>query len=85
MALGTSAAASPYITAEEACAYLRRKSLKAFYAAIVNERIPHYRDGQRFLFVPAELDRWLAERAHFGAGERPDRQAQTPFGIARSR
>jgi excisionase family DNA binding protein len=72
---------SPYITAEEACAYLRRKSIKAFYAAIVNERIPHYRDGQRFLFKESELDQWMAERAHFQAGERPANQ--TPLKLAR--
>jgi excisionase family DNA binding protein len=69
MTLGPPAAASPYITAEEACAHLRRKSLKAFYAAIVKERIPHYRDGQRYLFKESELDQWLAEHAHFQAGE----------------
>lgn len=61
-------AISPYLTAEEACAYLRRKSMKAFYKAIVLEQIPHRRDGRHFLFKPAELDAWL-EAKQKQAGE----------------
>ena len=51
---------SPYLTAEEAARYLRRHNVKAFYRSVVEERIPHRRDGRRFLFLKSELDQWLA-------------------------
>jgi hypothetical protein len=61
---------SPYLTAEEACRYLRRKNVNAFREALIPERIPHRRAGTRLLFVPAELDRWVEEQTiHGRAGE----------------
>lgn len=51
---------SPYLTADEACRYLRRTNVKAFYAAVLSERIPHRRAGRRLLFLREELDAWLA-------------------------
>jgi excisionase family DNA binding protein len=62
--------ASPYMTAQQACAYLQRTDLKAFYKAVKAQRIPHRRDGRHFLFKADELDRWLDERAAFVAGDR---------------
>lgn len=52
--------ASPYITAAECAAYLRFASVRALYKAIPVDGIPFRRCGRKLLFVPAELDRWLA-------------------------
>lgn len=51
---------SPFITAAECAVYLRFASVRALYSAIPVEGIPHRRRGRTLLFVPAELDRWLA-------------------------
>jgi excisionase family DNA binding protein len=54
---------SPYLTATEAAAYLRYASVRTFYNQIGPLNIPHRRRGPRtFLFVKAELDRWLEGR-----------------------
>lgn len=60
---------SPYMTAVEAAAYLRYANVRVLYKQIVAENIPcRRRGGKTFLFVKAELDRWLE-------GERPKRGA----------
>lgn len=78
---------SPYLTAEEAAAYLRYRDIKAFYKAVLGLRIPHRRCGTRFLFVAAELDVWLEERAAFLAGERTaqPKQDRTPLALTSNR
>lgn len=51
---------SPYITATECAAYLRFASMDGFYRAVKTDGIPHRRCGRKLLFLPAELDRWMA-------------------------
>jgi excisionase family DNA binding protein len=68
---------SPFLTAAEAAKYLRRGNMKAFYCAIVNERIPHRREGRHYLFLRAELEQWLAQHAYF----QPDARQRTSHGL----
>jgi excisionase family DNA binding protein len=51
---------SPYLTAEEAAAYLRFRSVRVLYHAIETDGIPVRRCGRRLLFHRDEIDRWLA-------------------------
>jgi excisionase family DNA binding protein len=57
---------SPYLTADEAAAYLRFKNARVLYKAIAarvknaaDEAIPALRRGRSYLFDRNDLDRWL--------------------------
>jgi excisionase family DNA binding protein len=65
-------AASPYLTAKEAAAYLRYGSVAALYKAIPELNIPCLRrGGKTYLFHRDTLDRWLAgARLHRGRSVR---------------
>lgn len=55
----TRAVDSPYLTSEEAVAYLRCGSLSALYRLIREHRLPHGRRGRLHLFDKRELDAWI--------------------------
>jgi len=48
--------ASPYLTAAEACAYLRCPSMSAFYTYRHRAKLRGYRRGGKLLFKQADLD-----------------------------
>jgi excisionase family DNA binding protein len=48
--------ASPYLTKEEACDYLRCPSLRAFYMFRYRRQLRAYRRGNVLLFKQADLD-----------------------------
>lgn len=54
---------SPYLTSEEAIAYLRLDHLRspqsALYRLIVEHRMPHQRIGRLHRFDKRELDAWM--------------------------
>ena len=51
---------SPYLTSQEAVAYLRLTSVGALYALIREHALPvHFRGGRRRLFDTRELDAWV--------------------------
>ncbi len=49
---------SPYLTAEEAVAYLRLGSSSALYRLVREHRLPFCRRGRLYLFDTRELDAW---------------------------
>lgn len=51
---------SPFITAAECAVYLKFADVDSLYRAVTRDGIPHRRRGRTLLFIPAELDRWLA-------------------------
>lgn len=55
---------SPYLTAKEAAAYLKFRSVGALYAALKPQQIPVLRRGVTLLFDRAELDAWLRRERH---------------------
>jgi excisionase family DNA binding protein len=52
--------ASPWLTRDEAIAYLRLGSPSALYRAIREQGLPSRRLGRAYRFDTRELDRWLA-------------------------
>jgi excisionase family DNA binding protein len=50
-----------YLTAEEAAAYLRVPSLKAFYDFLRRHDVPTLRRGRQLLFDRQDLDAWLRD------------------------
>lgn len=54
------APSSPYLTLKEAADYLRYSSAEALLKAIRPQGIPHVKRGRSYLFLPEQLDRWLA-------------------------
>lgn len=59
---------SPYLTKEEACAYLRCKNMRAFYTRRYRLKIKAYRLGGTLMFKQCDLDAAFEE-------ERPARPA----------
>lgn len=58
-------AASPYMTAEEAAAYLRYANTRQLYKAVAALNIPcRRRGGKTFLFHRGELEAWLKGERH---------------------
>lgn len=53
--------ASPYLTAEEACAYLRCPTMHAFYQWRYRRRLRAHRRGSVLLFTQADLDAALEQ------------------------
>jgi excisionase family DNA binding protein len=54
---------TPWLTPEEAVAYLRLKSLRALYQAVRRGQVPcHRRANRTMLFHRAELDEALLKR-----------------------
>jgi excisionase family DNA binding protein len=51
---------SPYLTTDEAAAYLRYASVQAFRRIVRRRGIPHIRRGRRLIFTQAHLDEWMA-------------------------
>ena len=49
---------SPYLTADEAIAYLKLGSPSALYRLIREHRLPACRRGRLYLFDRRELDAW---------------------------
>ena len=47
---------SPYLTAAEACAYLRCPTMNAFYSYRHRARLKAYRRGGKLLFKQTDLD-----------------------------
>ena len=47
---------SPYLTAQEACDYLRCPSMSAFYTYKHRAQLKAYRRGGKLLFKQADLD-----------------------------
>lgn len=58
----TPAQPSPWMTAEEAVAYLRYPSRMALYQAVQRGQVPVHRRGKRLLFHREEIDRALLKR-----------------------
>jgi excisionase family DNA binding protein len=59
------AASSPYLTADEAAAYLRYANVRALYKAVAALNIPcRRRGGKTFLFHRGELEAWLRGASH---------------------
>jgi hypothetical protein len=54
--------ASPYIDADAAARYLHFATGDYLVRKLDRLGIPHRKSGRRFLFLPAELDVWLAAR-----------------------
>ena len=50
---------SPYLTADEAVAYLKLKTKQALYYHIKENRLPTCRRGRTLLFDRADLDAWI--------------------------
>lgn len=50
---------SPYLTVQEAVAYLRVPSRAALYHLIRNWRLPHGRRGGQYIFHKGKLDAWV--------------------------
>jgi excisionase family DNA binding protein len=50
---------SPYLTAQEAIAYLKLESSNALYRLVKQHRLPFCRRGRLYLFDRRELDAWL--------------------------
>jgi len=50
---------SPYLTAEEAIAYLKLGSQSALYRLIREHRLPCGRRGRLYLFDTREIDAWV--------------------------
>jgi excisionase family DNA binding protein len=50
---------SPYLTSQEAIAYLNLPSLSSLYSHIRENRLPVLRSGRALRFDKRELDAWL--------------------------
>jgi hypothetical protein len=53
--------ASPYLTAKEACEYLRIPTMNAFYSYRYKVRLKAFRRGGKLLFKQSDLDASLEE------------------------
>lgn len=50
---------TPYLTANEAMAYLKLGSLNSLYRLVREHRLPFCRIGRHYRFDTRELDAWL--------------------------
>lgn len=48
----------PYLSPEEAVAYLRLPSVSQLYKLIREHSLPYRRRGRCYIFCPADLDTW---------------------------
>lgn len=62
-AVPTPAAPGPWLSADEATAYLRLPTRKALYAAVARGTVPAHRLGRRVRFHRGELDALLKANA----------------------
>lgn len=58
---------SPYLTVQEAIAYLRLPSRAALYRLIRDWRLPHGRRGGLYIFHRGKLDAWVDQHSQRSA------------------
>ena len=67
---------SPYLTADEAAAYLRYPTTHAFRVDIPKKGIPCIRRGRRLLFTAKQLDEFMAVASAATKPTRPSRRVR---------